>query len=226
MENDRRREKEYYQINLDTGRIFWIAFLIGIVVIGIFLFGYYIGGEKLKNGLSSLSESGFFNKKTTTVEVEQKSDEEFPLVDLFEKDLEAETRYLEVEPELKADEGLQDTYTPAQVPEYVFEEPAEEEKKAYVPLTQKPREIYPSPATGSYYIQVASFVKEENAEALAGRLKKKLYKVVIEEATVDGTLFYRVRVGPFETKSVAKNTMTAMKHRYDIKDPFVLKKNS
>lgn len=227
MDNDRRREKEYYQINLDTGRIFWIAFLIGIIVIGIFLFGYYTGGEKLKTGLSSLSESGFFNKKNATDEVEQESEEEFPLIDLFEKDLEAETRYLEVEPKQKAEEVPQVKHIPDQVPEYVFEEPAVEEEKASVPLAQKPREIHrPSPATGSYYIQVASFVKKENAEVLADRLRKKLYKVIIEEATVDETLFYRVRVGPFETKGVAKNTMVAMKHRYDIKDPFVLKKNS
>ena len=227
MENDRRREKEYYQINLDTGRIFWIAFLIGIIVIGIFLFGYYIGGEKLKNGLSSLSESAFFNKKDVTENLEQKTDEEFPLVDLFEKDLEAETRYLEVEPEGKEDELPQETHTPVQVPEYVFEEPAKKvEEKASVQGARKPPETYFLPASGSYYIQVAAFVKEENAEALANRLEKKLYKVVIEEATVDGTLFYRVRVGPFEKKSVAKNTMTAMKHRFDIKDPFVLKKNS
>ena len=35
MDDDRRRVREYYQVNLDTGRIFWIAFLVGLVLIGI-----------------------------------------------------------------------------------------------------------------------------------------------------------------------------------------------
>jgi len=226
MEDDRRREKEYYQINLDTGRIFWIAFLIGIIVIGIFLFGYYVGGEKLKNGLSSIGESGFFNKKNAAEEIERSTEEEFPLVDIFEKDLEAETRYLEVEPEENAAEASRVEPAPVQVPEYEFEESPAEEEQVPEPPVRKTQETRPSPPAGDYYIQVASFVKRQNAEALADHLRSKLYKVVIEQATVGGTLFYRVRVGPFETKGIARNTMVAMKNRYDIKDPFVLKKNS
>jgi len=61
---------------------------------------------------------------------------------------------------------------------------------------------------------------------MAEGLRKKLYKVVIEETTVDSRQFYRVQVGPFETKSIARNTMVSMRNRYDLKDPFVLKKNS
>ncbi len=226
MEDDRRREKEYYQINLDTGRIFWIAFLIGIIVIGIFLFGYYVGGEKLKNGLSSIGESGFFNKKNAAEEIERSSEEEFPLVDIFEKDLEAETRYLDIEPEKSEEEASQVKPAPVQVPEYDFEESSVKDEKISVPPVRKTQETRPSPPAGDYYIQVASFVKRQNAEALADHLRSKLYKVVIEEATIGGTLFFRVRVGPFETKGIARNTMVAMKNRYDIRDPFVLKKNS
>jgi cell division septation protein DedD len=185
-----------------------------------------VGGEKLKNGLSNLGESGFFNKQNAAEEIERKSEEEFPLVDIFEKDMEAETRYLEIEPEKNAEEAPQVKPAPVQVPEYEFEESPAEEEQVSVPPVRKTQETRPSPPAGDYYIQVASFVKRQNAEALADHLRKKLYKVIIEEATVRGTRFYRVRVGPFETKGIARNTMVAMKNRYDIKDPFVLKKNS
>ncbi len=79
---------------------------------------------------------------------------------------------------------------------------------------------------GDYYIQVASFNEKANAESFAKSLRRKMYKVIIEEALVEEKTFFRVRVGPFETKGIAANTMAAMKNRYSIKDPFVLKKNS
>jgi len=80
--------------------------------------------------------------------------------------------------------------------------------------------------SGDYYIQVASFLKKENAERFASLLEKNLYKVTIEKAAVKNSTFYRVHVGPFEKKSVAVNTMTAMKRRFDLNDPFVLRKKS
>ena len=52
MEDD-RRGREYYQVNLDTGRIFWIAFLLGLVLVGILIFGIYVGGGKLKKGMTT-----------------------------------------------------------------------------------------------------------------------------------------------------------------------------
>jgi len=81
-------------------------------------------------------------------------------------------------------------------------------------------------ASGDYYIQVASFLKKENAERFASLLEKNLYKVTIEKAAVKNSTFYRVHVGPFEKKSVAVNTMTAMKRIFDLNDPFVLRKKS
>jgi cell division septation protein DedD len=95
---------------------------------------------------------------------------------------------------------------------------------AAVSDTPKARPTYRP--VGDYYIQVASFSKESNAQQLAKRLSKNLYRVEIEEALVNENTFYRVQVGPFEQKSVAVNTMTSMKRIFDLKDPFVLKKQS
>jgi len=86
--------------------------------------------------------------------------------------------------------------------------------------------VKPYTAKGDYYIQIASFTKKENAATMAEDLRKRLYKVVIVEAAVDAKTFYRVRVGPFETEGVAKNTMISMKRQFNLKDPFVVKKSS
>ncbi len=241
MEEEKRERKEYYQVTLDTGRIFWITFLIGIVVIGIFIFGYYIGGEKIKNGLSALGKFELFHKDDVISEADKKGVEELALedqgleeqvleeqaledqalLDIFETNLEAETRFLDVDSIEKAVRELHE--------EPVTVDRLYEEEEVQVPVLKTYREkssTYTYRETGDYYIQVASFMKKENAIAMAEKLRKKLYKVVIEEASVDEKIFYRVRVGPFETKSIAKNTMAAMENRYNIKGPFVLKKNS
>ena len=57
-------------------------------------------------------------------------------------------------------------------------------------------------------------------------LLEKMYKVVIEEKVIEEKTFYRVRVGPFSTEGIATNTMTTMKNRLNLKDPFVIKKDS
>jgi len=228
MDEERRRGREYYQVTLDTGRIFWIAFLLGIIVIGIFIFGYYVGGDKLKKGLTTLGKSGLLSTERSPAETETTK---LPPLNIFNRDLESETRFLDLEkPEKQPPLAIEETKD--QVTEIKPFEPLEEEeifeqvKRASPSIAKPPEKKYTYREAGDYYIQVASFTKKENADAMAEGLRKKLYKVVIEETTVDSRQFYRVQVGPFETKSIARNTMISMRNRYDLKDPFVLKKNS
>ena len=46
MEEERNRGKEYYQVNLDMGRLFWIAFLLGVVLFSVFVFVFVIRGDR------------------------------------------------------------------------------------------------------------------------------------------------------------------------------------
>ncbi|MFW6181800.1 MAG: SPOR domain-containing protein, partial [Spirochaetota bacterium] len=149
---------------------------------------------------------------------------------LFRDDLEAETRYIEVE---SIEEAVKESerLRPSDHGEPVHDKtPAWERDRPEPPEPGRPappKKPAPAPRVeGIYYIQVASFTREENARAFAEKLRKNLYKVVIEEAVVDGTTFHRVRVGPFEQRSVAVNTMAAMKRRYNLDNPFVVAKRS
>ncbi|MCK5569286.1 MAG: SPOR domain-containing protein, partial [Spirochaetes bacterium] len=155
---------------------------------------------------------------------------ELALLDLLEENLRAETRYIDINSIESAAEELQKKPRPdvyfeeQQTVKDSFEESGQ--VKALVPDEWYREKTIPYVERGDYYIQVASFNKKANAESFAKSLRKKMYKVIVEEALVEEKTFFRVRVGPFETKGIATNTMAAMKNRYSIKDPFVLKKNS
>jgi cell division septation protein DedD len=238
MEDDHRRGKEYYQVNLDMGRLFWIAFLIGIILISVFIFGFFIGGdrqnERNKLDLLQLSRTDLFRSERSTAEQR----DELKILDLFDKDLEAETRYIDVE---SLEEAAQQSEADVKAPP-VEPKPAEpahevsivEKPAAGRPSVEKPAaESSPAPKqrktyrpVGDYYIQVASFTQKANADRLAERLRRNMYRVEIETTLIDEKTFYRVRVGPFEERSVAVNTMTSMKRIFSLKDPFVTKKQS
>jgi cell division septation protein DedD len=244
MDDENRRGREYYQVNLDTGRIFWIAFVLGLVLIGIFIFGFLVGGEDRGKPLG-LGRLELFDREEEPGSRQppeaaggdardaaggEESAGDGGLSGLFRTDLEAETRYIEVESIEKAvreSERLEpsDHREPGKdrlpAGEYDRPEPPAPGRR------EPPKKPAPAPrAEGIYYIQVGSFTREENARAFAERLRKNLYKVIIEEAVVDGTAYHRVRVGPFEQRSVAVNTMTAMKRRFNLDSPFVVAKRS
>jgi len=238
MKEEKERGKEYYQVNLDTGRIFWIAFIFGLIIIGIFIFGFLIGGPEGKKDFLDLAKSGVFKKEKAAAATKNK--DELESLGLLDDNLETETRYIDVT-SLEEAASLEKTAKEGEKVAKIQPERVEpvERKTAYrTPVTgEKTRVKKAAPKIsqtkqqrasiyGHYYIQTASFIKKENAERFASVLEKNLYKVTIEKAVVKESTFYRVHVGPFEKKSVAVNTMTAMKRRFDLSDPFVLKKNS
>ena len=239
MEEERNRGKEYYQVNLDMGRLFWIAFLIGVVLISVFVFGFVIGGDRktaenkldmLKRGSAELFKRDKLTRDKITGE---EARDELKIIDLFDTDLEAETRYIDVE---SLEEAVKETETIAKTPirEPAFVPPAEEvsfsEDTAVSESTWKVTESNRNKSVyrpvGDYYIQVGSFTKESNAKEFAQTLEKNLYRVKIVKADVAGRTYYRVHIGPFEQQSVAINTMTSMKRIFNLKDPFVLKVQS
>jgi hypothetical protein len=231
MEDDKKRTKEYYQVNLDTGRIFWIVFVLGIIVIGIFFLGIYLGRDKEGKKLFGFDRSKFLKREdvsgSETVSVET-SEEDTPILKLLEEDLDEESRYIEIE-EIPVPVGPQAVQKAEPVTEVketaVRADRVRAEKKPAVKKTA-PASSPPYTAKGDYFIQIASFTKRENADTIAEDLRKRLYKVIIVEASVDEKTFYRVRVGPFETEGVAKNTMISMKRQFNLKDSFVVKKSS
>lgn len=75
---------------------------------------------------------------------------------------------------------------------------------------------YRQPASyepGPFMVQVGSFAVAENARRLAAELKGRFGAASIVEAWVDGTLFYRVRAGRYETLDLAKASLPRFAER-------------
>lgn len=73
-------------------------------------------------------------------------------------------------------------------------------------IEQRARENPEQPATpagGGYIIQVGSFRNSADADALKARLAMIGMVARIQEVTVNGETWYRVRLGPFETARAA-----------------------
>jgi tetratricopeptide (TPR) repeat protein len=62
-------------------------------------------------------------------------------------------------------------------------------------------------APGRFTVQVGSFERRENAEALAGRLKAGGFPAFVTEAAVEGRVYYRVRVGGYASREDARREL-------------------
>jgi len=227
-----KKPKEYYQINLDMGRIFWIVFLLGVVIIGIFVLGFFVGGGREKStslsiGNKSKRESG--EVVVNKIHREEKSKQgvlddknEVDIEEIFKKHPESEIQVVDKKSVQEAVETSKKEIKPntevnvhKKYTKQISNESttAKTSKSAYRPV-------------GNYYIQVASFKKKENALKLKSELEKNLYRVEIVKVQINGETYYRVRVGPFLSSTIAKNTMIAMKRRFNLDAPFVVKKGS
>lgn len=69
------------------------------------------------------------------------------------------------------------------------------------------RSISQSYIDAAWVVQVASFSKENNATALVKKLKDKNYKAYRRKIKVSNQLVYRVFVGPYITKPLAKSSI-------------------
>ncbi|MFK7886694.1 MAG: SPOR domain-containing protein [Gammaproteobacteria bacterium] len=80
------------------------------------------------------------------------------------------------------------------------------------PVVEKPAVARPEPAraapiasdpTSGWAVQVGSFSSQANANKLAARLVGLQYKAFVSRKSVNGRVFYRVRIGPRATRSEA-----------------------
>lgn len=67
--------------------------------------------------------------------------------------------------------------------------------------------------SGRYYLQVSSQTSKENADKLQKRLAATM-PVMVEEAVVNGKTYYRVLVGPFDTREEAEEIKPAVQSSF------------
>ena len=72
------------------------------------------------------------------------------------------------------------------------------------PSKPAPAVSMPPSGTGSYTVQVSSWMSRGKADEEAGKLSGAGMSAFVEEGAVDGTTWYRVRVGRYDSQSAAK----------------------
>jgi DedD protein len=93
-------------------------------------------------------------------------------------------------------------------------EPAKtaEPAKAGAPAVAEPARSTPADAkAGSYSVQLAAFIDDKGANALAGRLKKSGYPAYTEPYNTSRGTLWRVRVGPFPSRDAAEAARAKLK---------------
>ncbi|MCI0734193.1 MAG: SPOR domain-containing protein [Methylococcaceae bacterium] len=69
----------------------------------------------------------------------------------------------------------------------------------------------------AWVIQVGSFGKQENADQLRDRLRKAGFPAYVESGKQNGTVIFRVRVGPELDQQRARNQRDSIARKFDVK---------
>ena len=75
-----------------------------------------------------------------------------------------------------------------------------------------PEKAPPVPALGAWVIQVGVFNQEQNAQALAKRLRDKGYTTFVERFAGKAGPNFRVRIGPLRDRAQADQMLARVKH--------------
>jgi cell division septation protein DedD len=101
---------------------------------------------------------------------------------------------------------------------------AAEEKTAVKEAPKKPQSFVVKSVPTGYYAQVAAPKTLDEAEAIARKLKKSGFPVVVESSSLNKAPFYRVLVGPEDNKVQGERLVGQLKsERYINGTPFIRK---
>lgn len=131
----------------------------------------------------------------------------------------------------KAEEKKQETTEP-KVEETPLPEKEEKSETAVKPSSKKRKEQQEEKTysgtkktirTAEYWIQAGSYTSKTRAEKVRERLNEKGFTGRVMAKEIDGTLYYRVRIGPYRKKGEADKFLTWVKDIKDFEKSYVSK---
>ena len=93
--------------------------------------------------------------------------------------------------------------------------------KSLTPPAAKP--VLPSPVSPQYILQIAAFKKNSDAETLKAELAMLGFQAAVTTAQNEGTIWYRVSLGPYTSLNAAQNVQAQLQAN-DTKSILVTKK--
>ena len=83
--------------------------------------------------------------------------------------------------------------------------------KPAAPAAAKPAPAAPKKASRDYWVQAGSFSTRERADGVKGTLSTKGITAIVSNQEINGSTFYRVRVGPYTTQNEADYWLAMIK---------------
>ncbi len=95
-----------------------------------------------------------------------------------------------------------------------------EDKPAPGGRTPRPAEADAKESRRPWTVQVNAFPEEKSAKTLVDRLRDKGYNAYLSESRIEGRVWYRVRVGRFESRDEAEKTQESLKRKEHLAKAF------
>lgn len=89
-------------------------------------------------------------------------------------------------------------------------------KRPPAPTTGIPTEQSNQPPTGGYVVQVSSTPDLREANALAAKFNRNGYHAFVTEVFVEGTTYFRVRIGKYSTISEAETALSELNQKFGV----------
>jgi cell division septation protein DedD len=223
------RQKSY--INVSDERIVWAGAIFVFFGVFIFLIGYWLGKTTLKD--ITFGNKGEIQKIEEKID-QKKTENSFafnnaPIPDIPKKDNNAITPVQEETnlPNIKGSEPENFTAPPINgdnsnkttLKNVKLKSGFLNAKKT---VKQKNTKKTESTNEGNFTIQVSAHTSMEKAREVENELRKMGLESYLVEANVNGIVYYRVRVGKFQTKDDAQKAILKIKESSFGKDSMIL----
>jgi cell division septation protein DedD len=150
------------------------------------------------------SEMTFYDTLTRPAPAQARSEEEPREAKKAEKNAKAESRENRLPPRQEV----------ASVAKRAEDKPAPGGSKP------RPAEADAKESHRPWTVQVNAFPEEKSAKTLVDRLRDKGYNAYLSESRVQGRVWYRVRVGRFESRDEAEKTQESLKRKEHLAKAF------
>jgi cell division septation protein DedD len=221
-----------YRVNLDNGRLFGITILLLILLFLAFLAGFYAGRiltykktvranrEASVPAASSSGTMALFSNLTAGTQL-QRYDfyQALPKDRLTREDLERSIPLPEARSAQRED-LVQDEPLPVRKPgtsRSMDDRRVVRDNDLRPQRQERPSEhrgtAVKGDRGGKILVQVASHRSMPAAEALENRLKSRSYPVQIVKSRINGTLYFRVRVGPYASRAEAQTVLSRLREK-------------
>ncbi|MBU1075766.1 MAG: SPOR domain-containing protein [Spirochaetes bacterium] len=216
-----RKPYQMYVLNLDAGRIFWLTAILLLLVALSFISGFFVGQDKIKIKVNNVSQRNkdmmdeILNKMDDKDKID---DEDYQFYEMSspKKIIDRKESDPDYEYDPKGGTGVMDRD---------FERRSE-------PVIRKETIHEPVMAMGDknvsskkpYTVQVASYKRYSNAKVLQNDLRSEQFPAYIIKSDVSGFLYYRVRIGPFASRTLSLKVLEMVKRKKDCGNSFITSK--